>query len=136
MADTQTLPEVTPDVVITTEPIMLSFEPISKIAKSVSTQSVDIDILNSLTKEVLTSYEIELGIIAPNAKTIERTVGKLIGGCGFLYQLIERRDLRGFYTLTITSLIGPLQIMPFATALQAMSRRVTVYVEGNLVPVH
>ncbi|MBC7459109.1 hypothetical protein H7200_00120, partial [Candidatus Saccharibacteria bacterium] len=60
----------------------------------------------------------------------------LIGGCGFLYQLVERRDLKGFYNLTITSLIGPLQIMPFATALQAMSRRVSVYVEGNLVPVH
>jgi hypothetical protein len=135
MAATEKLPTTNP-VPITTSTIVLPFEtgPIDKIMESVPTQSVDIDIRNSAIQEVLPSNEIELGVMAPNRKAIEKVVGQLLGGCGFLYELRERRGFKGYFDLWITSFISPLQPMLLAKALQAIDHRVTFFVEGNLVP--
>lgn len=135
MAATEKLPSTTA-VPITTDSIVLPFEtgPIAKIMESVPTQSVAIDITNSSIQEVLPSNEIELGVIAPSRKSIEKVVGQLLGGCGFLYQLKERRGFEGYFDLWITSFISPLQPALLAKALQSIDRRVTFYVEGNIVP--
>lgn len=122
--------------VITADTIVLPFEtgPISKIMESVPTESVEIDIRNSLINEVRPTDEIELGVIAPNRKSIERVLGLLIGGAGFLYELRERRGFECYYDLWVTSLISPLQPIMLAKALQKIDDRVTFYVEGNIVP--
>ncbi|MBC7565240.1 hypothetical protein H7100_03380 [Candidatus Saccharibacteria bacterium] len=135
MAATEQLPSNNA-AVITANTIILPFEtgPITKIMESVPTQSVDIDIRNSLIKAVLPSSEIELGVTAPNRKSIERVLGRLIGGVGFLYELDERRGFEGYFDLWVTSLISPLQPILLAKALQKLDDRVTFYVEGNIVP--
>jgi hypothetical protein len=135
MADTNTLPD-TKTGPITTDSIVLPFEtgPIKEIMKSVSTQSVDIDTTNSMIQVVLPSNEIELGVIAPDRKSIEKVVGRMIGGEGFLYELYKTEGFEGHFDLKITSLIGPLQALPFAKKMQSISHRINFYLEGNLVP--
>lgn len=133
MAATETPPSNTAVPITTSSIISLPLEPISEILKSISTESVDIDTTNSAIQEVLASNEIELGIVAPNKKLIEQVLGQLIGGAGFLYELVERRSLKGLYDLRIISLIGPLHVMPLAKTLQSLNRRISVYVGGNLV---
>jgi len=135
MAATEILPSNIPDLT-TGELLFPSFTGlIPKIMESVATQSVAINTVNSDIQESLASNEIELGVAAPNRKSIEGVLGRLIGGCGFLYELEMSRGRKGFYTLRVISFISPLQVMTFAKALQAISDRITVYVEGNLVPV-
>lgn len=136
MAAIEILPSMIPDLT-TGELTAQSTGPIPKITESVVIQSVPIDIRNleiQVAPEVgASSIEFELGITAPNKKLIEDVLGQLVGGKGFLFWLEESRHLKGYFLLQITSLIGPLQVMAFAKALQAISRRINIYVEGNLV---
>lgn len=134
MAAIETLPSQKA-VPLTTDSILipLGTGPIAEIMESVPTQTVDVDIRNSAIQEALPSMEIELGVIAPSRKSIERVLGRLVGGVGFLYELYARRDLEGYYDLKIASGIGPLQPTFVAKALQAIDHRVTFFLEGNLV---
>jgi len=135
MAATKKSPS-TKSVPITTDTIVLPFAtgPIPEIMESVSTESVAIDITNSAIQEVLPSNEIELGVLAPDKKAIERVLGQVIGGQGFLYALRERRGFEGYFDLWITSFIGPLYPDMFARALQGINRRVTFLVDNHPVP--
>jgi hypothetical protein len=135
MAANKILPSTIP-VLTTGELTAMSTGPIPKIMESVATQSVAIDIRNLeiqvVPDNIVTSVEFELGVTALSANLVKDSLGKLVGGMGFLYLLEESRHLKGYFVLQITSLIGPLQVVTFAKRLQAVSQRINIYVEGNL----
>jgi hypothetical protein len=136
MAATETLPSTTHEPPLTTAELVQltgTIGPIAEIMESAPIKSVDVDIMNSVTKAVLSSDVINLEIVALEQEFIDDAVGQLIGGKGFLYSVDEDRDHPGWYYLEVTSFISPLQTQRFAEALQSVSSRITVYTEGHLV---
>jgi len=114
MAATQTLPSTKPEVPLTTDSLfVLPFEPIAQIVKSVSTQSVDIDISNLAIQEVPPSDTIELEVEARNKKLIEDALGKLVGGDAFAFWLYEQNGLKDRYVLKVQNLIGTIDPVKF-----------------------
>lgn len=120
-------------VVITTGALRISAEPIDMIVESRPIHSVEIDITSIAMLEVRPSADFVIGVSAPNHKTVEKALGRLIGGIGFMYELTEDRVVKGLYDLRVISGIGPLHIMSFAEAFQAVSRHIQVYVGGSPV---
>ncbi len=136
MAARKTLPSTTQEPPITTAELLQmtgQIGPLAEIMESAPIQSVDVDIMNSTTKAVLSSDVIHLEIETLEQEFIDDAVGQLIGGKGFLYTIDEDRKHPGWYDLEVTSFISPLQTQRFAEALQSVSPRITVYAEGNLV---
>jgi len=136
MAATETLPKPsTTEAPITTASLLLpSLEPIHEIAESVSTQSVAIDITNSLIQAVQPSNSIDLEVESPSEKLIERALGSLIGGKMFTYELQRQHTLQNRYDLRIESrrscLLNP---AGFAAELQAEDSQLTVFIAGTLI---
>jgi len=133
MAAIENLPTTTAPVVIDPGAVSTQVEPIRVIAESISTQSVEIDITSTAIQEVLPSDDFVIGVVAPNRKVIEKAIGTLIGGVGFVYELVEDKAVKGLYLLRVISRIGPLQVQVFAEAFQEVSQRIKIYVEGNPV---
>ena len=123
---------------ITTQQLLtLPTGPIPKIMESVATKSVAIDTRNLGIQAVpdadAMSVHFKLGVIALSASMIRESLILLVGGEGFRYLLEETRHLKGYFTLEITSLIGPLHVSTFAGRLQDMNHRISIFVEENLV---
>jgi len=133
MAAIENLPTTTAPVVIDPGAVSTQVEPIRVIAESISTQSVEIDITSTAIQEVLPSDDFVIGVVAPNRKVVEKAIGALIGGVGFMYELAEDKAVKGLYLLRVISRIGPLQVQVFAEAFQEVSQRIKIYVEGNPV---
>ena len=130
------LPSTVP-AITTQELLTLPTGPILKIMESVATNSVAIDIMNSGIQVVpdadVASVDFKLGATALSRDMIKDTLSQLVGGEGFRYLIEESRHLKGYFVLEISSLIGPLHVRTFAKRLQAINRRINIYVEGNLV---
>ena len=136
MAATDTLPSTTHEPPITTAELLQmtgKIGPLAEIIESAPIQSVDVDIMNSVTQSAPPSDVIYLEIETLEKEFIDDAVGQLIGGKGFLYSIEYDRKHPGWYNLEVTSFISPLQTHRFAEALQSVSSRITVYAEGNLV---
>jgi len=130
------------DKLLSTQPVIIdpaaintgsTVEPIAVIAESVPTQQVDIDITSTSIQEVPPSEEFVLGVVSPDRKTIEKAIGMLIGGVGFVYELVEDKVVEGRYFLRVISRIGPLQVRQFAEAFQGVSQRIGIYIENTPV---
>ncbi|MDB5160164.1 MAG: hypothetical protein JWO99_427 [Candidatus Saccharibacteria bacterium] len=134
MAATETLPSTT-EPPLTTDQLLLpnSFGPIAEIPESVSTQSVGIDIEISTTHEVLSSSTVTLEVEAPTKKQIERALGKMVGGAAFRYLLNRRDGFRDYYDLEVLWLLGSIELVKFATLLQAMDPELVLLSNGVLI---
>jgi len=136
MAATETLPSTKPEVPLTTDSLFVQpFEPITKIAELVSTQSVDIDISNLAIQVAPPSDMIELEVEARNKKLIEDALGKLVGGDAFAFWLYEQDGLKGRYTLKVQNLIGTIDPVKFPRLLQSKENRIVVFAQGTLIDI-